>query len=676
MPDKLEDEQDEDEDEQVPPEKEPEQVDDEMPDQLEMPDDVKMPKEKKEEDRPDGDEMLNEQEDEQEDEQEHTDNEEQEQSEAEEQQDEEDAEQQQDEEVAEQQDEEVAEQQDEEDAEQQQASPSRSLSRSRSRSRSRTQPACWLHITKLPRKTNWAFLRRITIECFDHQPEKEEYVLNLNCEEAVVLMTNYTAAEEMRQYIAEKDIESTIIDFAEGEDLANRWKALRMESRQSRWQDSPKEKANPKEDEEDEAEQEACSDVEVEVDEDEHVRRSHTPPPLQRRLPIRRRKPLQRRRPSSMRRQREKDLDLDTVVNIVARHVARVGQNLEDSVKHFASKHMTRSMAKVFSFLGLGDCRGSKRYKERRNDAKGNFKGNGRNPAADKEVMCRYPCKGFESEEPALPMVHRGLSSGYVAWVVLQSKPFGALPRYSDCFTQDELKKWQSCCIGSAKTTMNMQECIVQVGRVWLSVQQDPARTVVAMAEVELTMPHPPGFRWNLTVEGGAWDVMRTVANSSWQAEAPVVPGSGLFINIEDLHFSHDTQTEKFTHQGKTILATVLEVLSGEVRPEQIPAIAAVWHDGRWYASTGNRRLAAFRLLRIHAPEQFEKVKVTVADMEVNFLVGSQNGRRPKLTTSRNGEDCKGAWMRIAETGQWVGQSSATYAHDLLSVICRGRILR
>jgi hypothetical protein len=202
--------------------------------------------------------------------------------------------------------------------------------------------------------------------------------------------------------------------------------------------------------------------------------------------------------------------------------------------------------------------------------------------------------------------------------------------------------------------------------RLWRAYLPDPARTPMYMAEVE-TSDSPIRAPWARSEIG---------LEATFGEQGPFENGTVLHLPIEDIHYSHDSQTEWFTGGDGThnLLETFLELWSGKKREEDLPMFSVVWHDRRWHVRTGNRRLMVWQLLRIHAPERFKKVKVTVADVDNNFLKWhtSHVGRwvRPKLTTGKNGPDCKGTWTKVKETGEYIGQEEATFAADLLSLIC------
>lgn len=188
------------------------------------------------------------------------------------------------------------------------------------------------------------------------------------------------------------------------------------------------------------------------------------------------------------------------------------------------------------------------------------------------------------------------------------------------------------------------------------------SRAKVVMAEVEAA--------------GRAHDAMLGSTDSpqllkhvgGWVATAgPPSPGTRMRLPIEDIHFAHDSQSEKFHHPANgphrhTVLQTALELLSGQLLPEQLKDFSVCWHNGRWHSRTGNRRLMAYRLVRLHAPERFKEVNVVVGETSENWL-------SEKYSAVKNGHACNGAWIKVRETGEFVGRENASFGKDLFDLI-------
>eukprot|EP00927_Polykrikos_kofoidii_P034252 TRINITY_DN29086_c0_g1_i2.p1 TRINITY_DN29086_c0_g1~~TRINITY_DN29086_c0_g1_i2.p1 ORF type:complete len:530 (+),score=100.15 TRINITY_DN29086_c0_g1_i2:148-1590(+) len=148
-------------------------------------------------------------------------------------------------------------------------------------------------------------------------------------------------------------------------------------------------------------------------------------------------------------------------------------------------------------------------------------------------------------------------------------------------------------------------------------------------------------------------------------------------IPLSLLRFAHNDDSEMFRQQGvvqRSILLTAIELISGITPAEKIPTFLVCHHEDRWYCRDGNRRLAAFRLAAMLRPDKFKQVRVRLVPTDDIFLKGRKRlGMRPKLTTARNGAACKGKWMRITQTGQFIGlrRRKGTFGLDLLDVVFR-----
>merc|ERR1719401_2673133 len=109
----------------------------------------------------------------------------------------------------------------------------------------------------------------------------------------------------------------------------------------------------------------------------------------------------------------------------------------------------------------------------------------------------------------------------------------------------------------------------------------------------------------------------------------------------------------------------------GTTEPAQVPTFRLCEHEGLWYTYTGNRRLAAFRLVHRFAPKRFSHLILPSVVADDSFTRGSDR-RRQKLTTAKNGAECQGQWLVIVDTGEAVGRALpgvGEYGHDLLSLL-------
>lgn len=156
-------------------------------------------------------------------------------------------------------------------------------------------------------------------------------------------------------------------------------------------------------------------------------------------------------------------------------------------------------------------------------------------------------------------------------------------------------------------------------------------------------------------------------------------PGGYMELPLDDVRFAHDDQSEFFgrssdqcTHGGQSLLLLAVELLTNQTSQEDIPEFSVCFYSGNWYCRTGNRRLGALRLVAGFAPHRFQRVRVKVVDCDRVFLSGAP-GRRPKLTTGKNGADCQGQWIFIRETNEALGygggRGSEEFGADLLAIL-------
>lgn len=149
--------------------------------------------------------------------------------------------------------------------------------------------------------------------------------------------------------------------------------------------------------------------------------------------------------------------------------------------------------------------------------------------------------------------------------------------------------------------------------------------------------------------------------------------GKCTFMNVRTLRFSHNDDTELFREEKDgyrfNVLQTAVELLSGQKGPNLVPNIRVCLHDGHWYCFTGNRRLAAFRLASLCAPDRFQEIPVILDKADDSFYKGRQY--KPKFTTAMNGRLCNGRWLPIRETGEVVGRhrTTRTFGLDLLDLL-------
>lgn len=167
--------------------------------------------------------------------------------------------------------------------------------------------------------------------------------------------------------------------------------------------------------------------------------------------------------------------------------------------------------------------------------------------------------------------------------------------------------------------------------------------------------------------------IERTSVQRTETNEETAASGTEEMLRTSEIRFAHNDNTELFKDRSGSILETAVQLLSGAVSADAIPVFEVCLHESKHYAKTGNRRLAAFRLAQLFAPERFSHVRVKLAQVNQVFLVGVGNGRA-KLTTKLNGPECEGKWMFIKETQERVGITldEHTYGRDLLELLLPG----
>lgn len=185
-------------------------------------------------------------------------------------------------------------------------------------------------------------------------------------------------------------------------------------------------------------------------------------------------------------------------------------------------------------------------------------------------------------------------------------------------------------------------------------------------------------FSENLGVEA------RDVPFSPAQPTPPAQPeddprekGELILLPICIIGFAHNDQSEHFVHGDGdcSILQLAVELIAGVTAMEDVPPFTVCRHANQWYCRSGNRRLAAFCLAAMFAPDRFHCVWVRWVKTDAIFLRGRGGPRaRPKLSTHLNGEDCEGQWLVVRETGEAVAGfpgvlNAPPYGADLLSLL-------
>lgn len=153
-------------------------------------------------------------------------------------------------------------------------------------------------------------------------------------------------------------------------------------------------------------------------------------------------------------------------------------------------------------------------------------------------------------------------------------------------------------------------------------------------------------------------------------------------IAISDICFAHDSQSELFGGgrardggdrpvEQRGILQLAVELASGLKAASDLPPIHVCVHEDAWYCRSGHRRLAALRLARRWAPLHVSTVRAHAEKVDEAFIRGLP-GRQPKLTTHKNGAECRGRWLVIRETTECVGREAAAspeFGADLMNLL-------
>lgn len=268
--------------------------------------------------------------------------------------------------------------------------------------------------------------------------------------------------------------------------------------------------------------------------------------------------------------------------------------------------------------------------------------------------------RGFESQ-PEEPCEHHSADAGAGAKVTPAGKQ-GPMSGADLGAAADWLKERKDKVLDDLRCLGEQPSGRLYVG------QCPPGSATVVMAEVEAQ-----GREDSCRSVVGSTDNPHVVQDvGGWVLTAgPPPPGTRIRLPTKDLFFAHDNQSERFGPPGggqvaaqrQTVLQTALELWAGHLSPEKLPDFSVVWHEGRWHVRTGNRRLMAWRLLRLYAPDRFKEVDVLVAETSVEWV-------RLRYTAVKNGPGCHGAWMKVRETGEFVGIERASFGQDLLQLVC------
>lgn len=368
---------------------------------------------------------------------------------------------------------------------------------------------------------------------------------------------------------------------------------------------------------------------------------------------------------------------VEVPMEIVARHVARAGRGLEGAIRKVVESSRVDVAAPIqWRFLMAPASAEHRQFQRLVASKQRDYANLRREPASEHEINRisisslvpdnAYPLphdkiwislRGFEAQHVE-PHEHHSDDAGAGAEVT-PAKRKGPGPG-SDLRAAAEWLRMRK------DEVLDDLHCLGEPpsGRLYIGKCVPGAATIV-MAEVEARGREDS----HSSVIGSTHDPRVLQSAGGWVLSAgPPPPGTKMRLPTEDLFFAHDNQSEKFSVAPAgaacpTVLQTALELWSGHISPQQVPQFSVVWHEGRWHVRTGNRRLMAWRLLRLYAPERFREVEVHVAETTVEWV-------SKRYSAAKNGPACHGAWIKVRETGEFVGREVASFGQDLLRLIC------
>lgn len=364
-------------------------------------------------------------------------------------------------------------------------------------------------------------------------------------------------------------------------------------------------------------------------------------------------------------------------MEIVARHVARAGRGLEGAIRKAVESSRASMAAHIrWRFLTAPDSAEHEQFQRLVASKQRDYANLRREPASEHEVN-RISISSLVPDD-ADPLPHDKI------WISLRGFEAQHVKPYEHCIND----AGAGVEVSPAKRKGPGQESDLRAAAEWLRMRKDevlhdlhclgeppsgrlyigqcpPGAATVVMAEVEARGREDS----NSSVIGSTHDPHVLQSAGGWVLSVGPPPlGTEMRLPIEDLFFAHDNQSERFRAApvGKacsTVLQTTLELWSGHKSLEQVPQFSVVWHEGRWHVRTGNRRLMAWRLLRLYAPERFREVEVLVAETTVDWV-------SKRYSAAKNSPACQGAWIKVRETGEFVGRERASFGQDLLRLIC------
>ena len=125
---------------------------------------------------------------------------------------------------------------------------------------------------------------------------------------------------------------------------------------------------------------------------------------------------------------------------------------------------------------------------------------------------------------------------------------------------------------------------------------------------------------------------MSVVAPPSRGPSDPIPPvgtsGVAMTVALEDLNFYQDYVSNHFM-SGKSLNNTIRDLQNGEISPESLPPIEALYWRGKWYGM-GNRRLSCFHYVYRNDPQR--RIPVVASILEDDTLLMPQgNGKTVRL---------------------------------------------
>eukprot|EP00927_Polykrikos_kofoidii_P029653 TRINITY_DN25615_c0_g1_i2.p1 TRINITY_DN25615_c0_g1~~TRINITY_DN25615_c0_g1_i2.p1 ORF type:complete len:680 (+),score=103.21 TRINITY_DN25615_c0_g1_i2:101-2140(+) len=230
------------------------------------------------------------------------------------------------------------------------------------------------------------------------------------------------------------------------------------------------------------------------------------------------------------------------VSSVVARHVARVGSNLEGLIRRFFGCSSDESSSKSsvgghFRFLEeKGE--GAESYTTELSRCKSAYSSRGRLPATESDIKTEHMKSKLQTCSASGACFMHGVRSEdqQVLWTHLRwDEQVGDLAE-DRAFSEEDARE----CL--------RRRGFSQVNHVWVGRLPDPVRARVAMAEVVMAPGEEPPQITALGAEASHEDEShaRLVSMTGANDVPPLETGTVLRLPIQDIFFSHDDNTERF----------------------------------------------------------------------------------------------------------------------------------